>query len=136
VTQSGRKYGSYLCPDNDAAAMSAVTGRSECSMRAVARPTLSPARSLRPARAELQSWIAGAKPGERLTYHCGFLTLDRAQGSRLAAGERARLDAVAKHALAAAEAGLIHLVQRRLAAGTSKYIAVKAHARTASSWSR
>ena len=116
--------------------MSAVTGRSECSTRAVARPTLSPARSLRPSRAVLKSWIAGVKPGERLTYHCGFLTLDRAQGSRLAAGERARLDAIAKHALAAAEAGLIHLVQQRLAAGTSNYVAVRAHARTASSWSR
>ena len=116
--------------------MSAVTGRSGYSTLAAARPTLCSAQSLRPSMAVLRSWIAGAKPGERLTYHSGLLTLDRAQGSRLAVGERARLDAVAKHALAAADAGLIHLVQRRLAAGTSNYIAVKAHARTASSWSR
>ena len=112
--------------------MGATTTGSKCRTNPIARPTYSSARSLLPSPSVLRSWIAEAKPGERLTYHRGFLALDRASGSPPTAGERARLDVLAAHVLAAAEVGLIHLMQRRLAAGTFHYIAVKAHARTAS----
>jgi hypothetical protein len=116
--------------------MSATNTGSEYPPIAVARPECCSARSLLPSPGVLRSWIAEAKPGERLTYHRGFLALDRSPGSPSSARERARLDILAKQVLAAAEVGLIHLLQRRLEAGFFHYIAVKAHARTASSWHR
>jgi hypothetical protein len=116
--------------------MSATTTGSKYPTIAVARPTCFSARSPLPSLGVLRSWIAEAKPGERLTYHRGFLALDRAPASPSTARERARLDILAKHVLAAAEVGLIHLFQRRLEAGSFHYIAVKAHARTASPWHR
>ena len=119
-------------PLRDALDMSATTTRSRYPTIPVARPTYSSPRSLLPSLSVLRSWIAEAKPGERLTYHSGFLALDRAPGSPPTAGDRARLDMLAKHVLAAAEVKLIHLLQRRLAAGTFHYIAVKSHARTSS----
>jgi hypothetical protein len=111
--------------------MNATTTGPEYSAVAVVGPECCSARSFLPSVGLLRNWINEAKPGERLTYHRGFLALDRAPGSRLTERERVRLDILAKDMLAAAELGLLHLLQRRLVTGAFGYIAVKAHARTA-----
>jgi hypothetical protein len=103
-----------------------ITG-SERPMIAGARPVCCSARTSLPSVSPLRSWVNEAKPGERFTYHRGFLTVDRAGGSPLTDRERVRLDILAKDVLAAAEVGLLHLLQRRLGTGAFRYIAVKAH---------
>ena len=70
-------------------------------------------------------WLAGAKPGESLVYHRGVLIIDRlALGSRLSRQDALVLDRVAKAAMAAAESGRVHLVQRRHGDGDYSYIMV------------
>jgi hypothetical protein len=73
-----------------------------------------------------RAWVARAKPGERLEYHQGFLTVDRSPGSRLAEHERRLLTTLAGAALSAAEADQVHLVQRRNGPADFSYLAIKA----------
>lgn len=74
---------------------------------------------------ELCAWIAQAEPGDAIEYHRGALALDRLRGmSRLAPAECERLDRLADRAFAAAEHGLVHLVQRRLGADHFSYLAI------------
>jgi hypothetical protein len=75
-------------------------------------------------------WLAEAPPGAVATYHRGHLAADRSPGSALSEHQRTRLARLAGEALAAAEAGLVHLVQRRQTAGGFAYLAVKAAHRT------
>ncbi|BCH23556.1 hypothetical protein [Mesorhizobium sp. L-8-3] len=72
------------------------------------------------------TWLQKALPHEAIEYHRGFLILDRhADTSELHRAERLELTVVATRALAAAEQGLVHLVQRRLAPCQFSYLAIK-----------
>lgn len=72
-----------------------------------------------------RAWLHRAAAGERLIYWHGVLARDRAPGSSLDKRHRVRLDKLAALALAAAEAGLVHLVQQRLGAGVFAYLAIR-----------
>ncbi|MCA3357136.1 MAG: hypothetical protein ING02_04000 [Roseomonas sp.] len=64
--------------------------------------------------------FADAKPDEVITYHIGMLARDRDRlATALAPEHRDALELVARRAWAMAEAGLCHLVQRRL--GTERF---------------
>jgi hypothetical protein len=76
--------------------------------------------------AAFRAWLARAKPGERLEYHRGFLTIDRSSASRHAERERRALAKLADVALNAAEADRVHLVQRRNGPADFTYLAIKA----------
>ena len=81
---------------------------------------------------DLERWLGGALPGEALDYHRGFLALDRVvPGSRLSKEDAEELDRVATAALAAAEAGRVHLLQRRHGVGDYSYHVVIARRRAA-----
>jgi hypothetical protein len=75
---------------------------------------------------ELTAWLGRAQPGDRVVYHQGSLALDRGPTSSLQRRERRRIDDLATAARAAASAGLVHLLQKRLNVGTFDYLAVKA----------
>lgn len=77
-------------------------------------------------RSELTSWLARARPGDRVVYHQGFLVVDYGPTSSLQDRERHRLDAVATAVRDAAVAGAVHLVQERLGTNTFGYLAVRA----------
>jgi hypothetical protein len=83
---------------------------------------------------DLRAWLRTARPGDRFVYHRGFLVVDRGANSPLRERERRRLDALATAALAAASAGLVHLLQKRLNVGTFDYLAVKARQDLAGRW--
>ena len=75
--------------------------------------------------ARLRAWLARARRGERLQWHRGFLAIDRIKGtSPLREAERLKLAAVADHALALAERGVLHLLQQRHGDGDYSYWAV------------
>jgi hypothetical protein len=76
--------------------------------------------------AAFRAWLARAKPGERLEYHRGFLTIDRSSASRHTERERRALAKLADTALKAAEADRVHLVQRRNGPADFTYLAIKA----------
>ena len=65
--------------------------------------------------AALAQWLAGAPAGARIEYHRGLLAVDMSSnaGSPLPVHERRELQRVAARAWRLAEAGLVHLVQRR-----------------------
>ncbi|WP_137179246.1 hypothetical protein [Roseomonas sp. AR75] len=68
---------------------------------------------------------ADASPGEAIIYHIGLLARDRDKvASELAAERRAELELVARRVWAMAEAGLGHLLQRRVAPGCCAYLLV------------
>jgi hypothetical protein len=72
-----------------------------------------------------RTWLAGAKPGQRLEYHRGALALDRSKAtSSLKRAERRKLATVADHVLALAEKGKLHLIQERHGDGDYSYWAV------------
>ena len=71
-------------------------------------------------------WLGQAKPGDRLEYHRGFLTVDRSSASRLAERERRALTKLADAVLKAAETDRVHLVQRRNGPADFTYLAIKA----------
>lgn len=79
-----------------------------------------------PAAALFRAWVARAKPGERLEYYRGFLTVDRSPGSYLAEHDRRALTELAGAARKAAEADQVHLVQRRNGPADFSYLAIKA----------
>lgn len=71
------------------------------------------------------AWVAQAEPGAALVYHRGFLVVDTdKQCSRLSPSSRTDLRKLADAAFEAAQQGLVHLVQRRLATERFAYIAV------------
>lgn len=71
------------------------------------------------------AWVAQAEPGAALVYHHGFLVVDTdKQCSRLPPSSRTDLRKLADAAFEAAQQGLVHLVQRRLATELFAYIAV------------
>lgn len=74
---------------------------------------------------ELCDRYADASPGDAIIYHIGLLARDRDKAaSELAAERRADLEAVARRVWAMAEAGLGHLLQRRVAPGCCAYLLV------------
>ena len=74
---------------------------------------------------EFCAWVAQAAPGDRLEYHCGFLVLDTfALFSRLDDQGRGEPSKLAGRAFWAAEQGLVHLVQERIAADQFAYVAI------------
>ncbi len=71
------------------------------------------------------AWIAQAESGEPLIYHYGFLVVDTDPViSKFPADQRLALRALGNAAFRAAEQGLVHLVQQRLAADRFAYIAI------------
>ena len=72
------------------------------------------------------SWLARSEPGAALEYHRGLLILDRSPASELGEDERRTVAKIADAALAAAEDGLVHLVQRRNGPFDFSYVAIKA----------
>jgi hypothetical protein len=81
-------------------------------------------------QAEFEAWNEKALPGDTLEYHRGFLPLDRLPaGSRLGEQNARQLDRVAVDAMALAEGGRVHLVQRRHGYGDYSYIVVAAAGR-------
>ncbi|MCC6006789.1 MAG: hypothetical protein JJU40_03835 [Rhodobacteraceae bacterium] len=71
------------------------------------------------------AWVAQAGAGEALVYHRGFLVVDTDKLlSRLAPEARLELRRLADAAFRAAEQGLVHLVQARLATDRFAYIAI------------
>jgi hypothetical protein len=75
---------------------------------------------------ELKQWLANATPGDRITYFRGFLAMDRGACSRLGKETGEELDRVAAALMTMAEAGRLHLVQRRNGPNDYTYIAVRA----------
>ena len=68
---------------------------------------------------------ADASPGEAIVYHIGLLARDRDKvASELSPERREDLEAVARRVWAMAEAGLGHLVQRRVAEGRCAYLLI------------
>jgi len=75
--------------------------------------------------ADLRHWMANAEAGERFSYYTGFLAPSiNADGEHLSETERKKSQMVARVARAAAERGLIHLLQRRLGENRFEYFAV------------
>ena len=69
--------------------------------------------------------FADAAPGDAIVYHIGLLARDRDKAaSELPADRREDLEAVARRVWAMVEAGLGHLVQRRVAEGRCAYLLI------------
>ena len=69
--------------------------------------------------------FADASPGEGIVYHIGLLARDRDKvASELPPERREELEAVARRVWAMAEAGLGHLLQRRMAEGRCAYLLI------------
>lgn len=74
---------------------------------------------------ELCDRFADASPGDALVYHVGHLPADRDVAvSKLPTTQRGELDRLARRAWRMHEEGLVHLVQRRVAAESVAYLAV------------
>lgn len=86
--------------------------------------------TLRPAEPPLTdtalcAWLGAAMPGDIIIYHRGMLALDLCkQRKQLPENQRVRLARVASRAWRLAEAGLLHLVQRRRGPEDFEYLAV------------
>ena len=93
-----------------------------------AAASISPTNAVRLAsldEAGLCARVFEAKPGERIEYHRGFLGLDRSPLSQHADRQsRSTISRTADRALALAEKGAVHLVQKRLAPECFSYLAV------------
>ena len=64
---------------------------------------------------DLCDQLADAMPGDTITYHVGMLARDRAPQTQVLSPDRCRdLGAVADRVLQLAEAGWVHLQQRRI----------------------
>ena len=71
------------------------------------------------------AWITQAESGEALIYHHGFLVVDTDPViSKLPTDQRLTLRALGNAAFRAAEQGLVHLVQKRIATDRFAYIAI------------
>ena len=93
-------------------------------------PSIADAESLPITEADLQAWLAAARPGDRLVYHRGFLAVDVSGGIDPSPPPRVRtLRRVAGLALAAVEQGTAHAVQERNGPNDFTYLLI-ARART------
>ncbi len=73
----------------------------------------------------LMAWVDVAEPGARLTYHTGFLVVDKtADVSALTKAKREGLRATAHAAYRLAELGRVHLFQERLGPDRFAYLAI------------
>ena len=79
---------------------------------------------------ELESWLAGAQPGDRLIYCTGYLASDRGESRTPNDKKNHVLSAVAHRALTAAESGLALLFQRRHDDHVYEYLIVRRGARS------
>lgn len=71
------------------------------------------------------AWLGAAAPGDTIVYHRGALARDTcAQLHILATDERVRVARLAGRALRLAEAGFVHLVQRRCGVEDFEYLAI------------
>jgi len=71
------------------------------------------------------TWLGAAAPGDAIIYHRGALARDTCPHlNLLPADERVRVARLASRALTLAEAGLLHLVQRRHGFEDFAYIAI------------
>jgi hypothetical protein len=111
----------------DASELGPMLGTAPMNDLTTTIPPLEAAASAPVAVAGFRAWLRRAAPGERLIYWRGVLARDRASGSPLEERVRARLDRLATAVLAAADAGLVHLVQRRCADDHFDYIATRAN---------
>ena len=69
--------------------------------------------------------LADAQAGDVITYHVGMLARDRAPQTQVLSADRCRdLGAVADRVLQLAEAGWVHLVQRRLGEECFAYLLI------------
>lgn len=69
--------------------------------------------------------FAEAAPGDAIVYHIGLLARDRDKvATSLAADERDELETIARRAWQMAEAGLAHLLQRRVADERFAYLLI------------
>jgi hypothetical protein len=71
-------------------------------------------------RQEFATWLASAAPGHTIVYYAGSLAHDRGTDD----APNADIDATATAAMAAFDAGAVHLVQRRCKGG-AEYLAVR-----------
>lgn len=84
-----------------------------------------PRQSIALSEIQFCAWITQAESGEPLIYHHGFLVVDTDPViSKLPADQRLALRALGNAAFRAAEQGLVHLVQQRLATDRFAYIAI------------
>lgn len=75
--------------------------------------------------ATLCAWLGAAVPGDAITYHRGVLARDTCpQLNLLSLDERVRVARLSSRALKLAEAGLVHLVQRRHGFEDFAYVAI------------
>lgn len=71
------------------------------------------------------AWLGAAAPGDAITYHRGALARDTCpQLNLLSLDERVRVARLSSRALKLAEAGLLHLVQRRHGFEDFAYVAI------------
>ena len=78
--------------------------------------------------AALCVWVGTASPGDRLSYHQGYLAIDAAPCSTWRTpADRHELRRTASRAWQLAEQGLVHLVQRRDDACNYTYFVVARH---------
>lgn len=71
------------------------------------------------------TWLGAAAPGDAITYHRGALVRDTCpQLKLLEQDERVRVARLSSRALTLAEAGLLHLVQRRHGFEDFSYVAI------------
>jgi hypothetical protein len=76
--------------------------------------------------ADLERFLSTAKAGDNIVYHRGYLAMDRGSGSRLGDDAGEELDHIATALMVMAEAGRVHLVQRRHGPYDYTYLAVMA----------
>lgn len=75
--------------------------------------------------ASLCAWLGAAAPGDAITYHRGALARDTCpQLKLLEQDERVRVARLSSRALKLAEAGLLHLLQRRHGFEDFSYVAI------------
>ncbi len=100
------------------------------TMAQVVSPSIPPARPAPAAPLPMDeiafaAWVAQAEPGAVLVYHRGFLVVDADNALVGISPEACRaLRHLRAAAFRAAEQGLVHLVQQRLAADRFAYIAI------------
>jgi hypothetical protein len=74
---------------------------------------------------DLCAWVSQAGSGEAIEYHRGFLCIDRSGIDRFGAPiETLAMNQIAQRAYALAEAGFVHLVQRRIDVETFSYLVI------------
>lgn len=97
----------------------------------IAAQTPKPTTTSSPARlpltlGDLERFLSTAKAGDTIEYFRGFLCLDRGACSRFGDNAGEELDHIATALMAMAEAGDVHLLQRRHGPFNYEYIAVMA----------